>query len=154
VFNQFCSNNEKRLYVSFYQGSKPRVPNVRGKNNIGPTQLNTQPTSNSTRHLTQTSWAAKKTFSALLDLVYKLSVSTSLMGMKSKYNFLNQCYNNIVKLIIDLIPAKHSMSKDFTSQRRCICISISRPGVLLESKSVGVFSHIYTLSFSKENTTN
>jgi hypothetical protein len=34
------------------------------------------------------------------------------MGMKSKYNFLNQCYNNIVKLIIDLIPAKHNMPKD------------------------------------------
>jgi hypothetical protein len=35
-----------------------------------------------------------------------------LMGMKSKYNFLNQCYNDIVKLIIDLIPMKHNMPKD------------------------------------------
>jgi hypothetical protein len=24
--------------------------------------------------------------------------------MKLKYNFLNQCYNDIMKLIIDLIP--------------------------------------------------
>jgi hypothetical protein len=35
-----------------------------------------------------------------------------LMGMQLKYNFLNQCYNDIVKLIIDLIPSKHNMSKD------------------------------------------
>jgi hypothetical protein len=35
-----------------------------------------------------------------------------LMGMKSKYNFLNQCYNDIVKLIINLIPTKHNMPKD------------------------------------------
>jgi hypothetical protein len=34
------------------------------------------------------------------------------MVMKLKYNFLNQCYNNIIKLIIDLIPAKHNMPKD------------------------------------------
>jgi hypothetical protein len=30
-----------------------------------------------------------------------LQAVTCLMGMKSKYNFSNQCYNNIVKLIID-----------------------------------------------------
>jgi hypothetical protein len=34
------------------------------------------------------------------------------MIMKQKYNFSNQCYNDIVKLIIDLIPVKHNMSKD------------------------------------------
>jgi hypothetical protein len=31
--------------------------------------------------------------------------------MKSKYKFSNQCYNDIVKLIIDLIPVKHNMLK-------------------------------------------
>jgi hypothetical protein len=41
-----------------------------------------------------------------------LQVVTRLMRMKSKYNFSNQCYNNIVKLIIDLIPAKHNIPKD------------------------------------------
>jgi hypothetical protein len=41
-----------------------------------------------------------------------LQVVTRLMAMKSKYNFSNQCYNDIVKLIIDLIPTKHNMSKD------------------------------------------
>jgi hypothetical protein len=40
-----------------------------------------------------------------------LQVVTCLMAMKSKYNFLNQCYNDIIKLIIDLIPVKHNMSK-------------------------------------------
>jgi hypothetical protein len=41
-----------------------------------------------------------------------LQVVTRLMAMKSKYNFSNQCYNDIVKLIIDLIPTKHNMLKD------------------------------------------
>jgi hypothetical protein len=40
-----------------------------------------------------------------------LHVVTRLMMMKSKYNFLNQCYNDIVKFIIDLIPTKHNMPK-------------------------------------------
>jgi hypothetical protein len=31
--------------------------------------------------------------------------------MKSMYNFSNQCYNDIINLIIDLIPTKHNMSK-------------------------------------------
>jgi hypothetical protein len=34
------------------------------------------------------------------------------MGMKSKNRFLNLCYNDIMKLIIDLIPVKHNMPKD------------------------------------------
>jgi hypothetical protein len=41
-----------------------------------------------------------------------LQAVTRLMGFKSKYSFLNQCYNDIMKFIIDLIPAKHNMLKD------------------------------------------
>jgi hypothetical protein len=41
-----------------------------------------------------------------------LQAVTHLMGFKSKYRFLNQCYNDIVNFIIDLIPAKHNMPKD------------------------------------------
>jgi hypothetical protein len=41
-----------------------------------------------------------------------LQAVTCLMAMKSKYIFSNQCYNDIVKLIIDLIPMKHNMPKD------------------------------------------
>jgi hypothetical protein len=41
-----------------------------------------------------------------------LRAVTRLMGIKSKYNFLNQCYNDIMKFIIDQSPAKHNMSKD------------------------------------------
>jgi hypothetical protein len=40
-----------------------------------------------------------------------LQAVTCLMAMKSKYNFSNQWYNDIVKLVIDLIPTKHNMSK-------------------------------------------
>jgi hypothetical protein len=43
-----------------------------------------------------------------------------LMGMKSKYNFSNQCYNDIVKLIIDLIPVKHNMPKDLYQSKKIV----------------------------------
>jgi hypothetical protein len=43
-----------------------------------------------------------------------------LMGMKSKYNFLNQCYNDIMKLIIDLIPAKHNMPKELHQSKKIV----------------------------------
>jgi hypothetical protein len=42
------------------------------------------------------------------------------MAFKSKYNFLNQCYNDIVKVIIDLIPAKHNMSKDVYQSKKIV----------------------------------
>jgi hypothetical protein len=41
-----------------------------------------------------------------------LQAVTHLIGFKSKYDFLNQCYNDIVKFIIDLIAVKHNMPKD------------------------------------------
>jgi hypothetical protein len=42
-----------------------------------------------------------------------LQAMTHFMMMKSKYNFSNECYNDIVMLIIDLIPTKHNMPKDW-----------------------------------------
>jgi hypothetical protein len=42
------------------------------------------------------------------------------MAMKSKYNFSNQCYNDIIKLIIDLIPAKHNMPKDLYQSQKIV----------------------------------
>jgi hypothetical protein len=49
-----------------------------------------------------------------------LKVVTHLMVMKSMYNFLNQCNNDIVKLIIDLIPLKHTMSKDLYQFKKIV----------------------------------
>jgi hypothetical protein len=49
----------------------------------------------------------------------------SLMGMKSKYNFSNQFYNDIVKFIIDLIPAKHNMPKDLYQSKKIV----ASPGI-------------------------
>jgi hypothetical protein len=49
-----------------------------------------------------------------------LRAVTHLMCFKSKYNFLNQCYNNIMKLIIDLIPAKHNMLKDLYQYKKIV----------------------------------
>jgi hypothetical protein len=42
------------------------------------------------------------------------------VGMKSRYNFLNQCYNDIVKLIIDLILVKHNMPKDLYQSKKIV----------------------------------
>jgi hypothetical protein len=49
-----------------------------------------------------------------------LQAVTRLMAMKSKYNFSNQCYNDIVKLIIDLIPRKHNMPKDLYQSKKIV----------------------------------
>jgi hypothetical protein len=49
-----------------------------------------------------------------------LQAVTCLMAMKSKYNFLNQCYNDIIKLIIDFIPTKHNMPKDLYESKKIV----------------------------------
>jgi hypothetical protein len=49
-----------------------------------------------------------------------LQAVTYLMAFKSKYSFSNQCYNDIVKLIIDLILAKHNMSKDLYQSKKIV----------------------------------
>jgi hypothetical protein len=51
-----------------------------------------------------------------------LQAVTHLMAMKSKYSFSNNCYNDIVKLIIDLIPSNHNMPKDLYHCRRTLYI--------------------------------
>jgi hypothetical protein len=53
-----------------------------------------------------------------------LQAVTRLMAMESKYNFSNQYYNDIVKLIIDLIPTKHNMLKDLYHQSKKIVFSL------------------------------
>jgi hypothetical protein len=42
------------------------------------------------------------------------------MAFKSKYNFSNQCCNDIKKLIIDLIPVKHNMPKDLYQSKKIV----------------------------------
>jgi hypothetical protein len=42
------------------------------------------------------------------------------MGMKSKYNISNQCYNDTMKLITDLILAKHNMLKDLYQSKKIV----------------------------------
>jgi hypothetical protein len=53
-----------------------------------------------------------------------LQTVTCLMVIKSKYNFSNQCYNDIVKLIIDLIPMKHNMPKDLCQSKKLCPVSV------------------------------
>jgi hypothetical protein len=45
---------------------------------------------------------------------------TCHMVFKSKYNFSNLCYNDILKLIIDLIPAKHNMPNDLYQSKKIV----------------------------------
>jgi hypothetical protein len=49
-----------------------------------------------------------------------LQAVTRLMAMKSMYSFSNQCYNNIIKLIIDLILTKHNMPKDLYQSKKIV----------------------------------
>jgi hypothetical protein len=49
-----------------------------------------------------------------------LRAVTHLMAMKSMYNFSNQCYNDMVKLIIDLILTKHNMPKDLYPSKKIV----------------------------------
>jgi hypothetical protein len=49
-----------------------------------------------------------------------LSAITRLMRMKLKYNFLNLYYNDVMNLIIDLIPIKHNMPKDLYRSKKIV----------------------------------
>jgi hypothetical protein len=49
-----------------------------------------------------------------------LQVVTHHMMIKLKYNFSNQCYKDIVYLIIDLIPKNHNMPKDLYQSKKII----------------------------------
>jgi hypothetical protein len=42
------------------------------------------------------------------------------MMIKSKYNFSNQCYKDIMYLIIDLIPKNHNILKDLYQSKKII----------------------------------
>jgi hypothetical protein len=52
------------------------------------------------------------------NVVTVLQAVTRLIGFKSKYSLSNQCYNDIMKLIIDLIPAKQNMPKDLYQPKK------------------------------------
>jgi hypothetical protein len=52
--------------------------------------------------------------------VTALQAMTCLMGFKSKYIFSNQCYNDIMKLIIDLIQVKNNMPKDLYQSKKIV----------------------------------
>jgi hypothetical protein len=73
-----------------------------------------------------------------------LQAVTRLMEMKSKYNFSNQCYNDIVKLIIDLLPAKHNMPKDLYQSKKIVV------GLGMNYKKINVCERNYML-FWKEH---
>jgi hypothetical protein len=41
-----------------------------------------------------------------------LDFVTRLLAIKSKYCFLNNCYNKMLKLFMDVMPKPHKLSKD------------------------------------------
>jgi hypothetical protein len=57
------------------------------------------------------------------DVIILLAV-TRLIVMISKYNFSNQFYNDIVQPIIDLISAKHIMSKDLYQSKKILAVLV------------------------------
>jgi hypothetical protein len=42
------------------------------------------------------------------------------MAFKSKNNFSNKCYNDVVKFIVNLIPEKHNMPKDLYQSKKIV----------------------------------
>jgi hypothetical protein len=72
-----------------------------------------------------------------------LQVVTRLMTMKSKYNFSNQCYNDMVKLIIDLILTKHNMLKDLYQSKKIVV------GLGMEYEKIDVCKKNYMLFWKK-----
>ena len=52
--------------------------------------------------------------------VIVLQAVMRLMAMKSKYNFANNCYNGVLKQIIDLLPSSHKMPKDLYQSKKML----------------------------------
>jgi len=52
--------------------------------------------------------------------VTQLAFVTRLMAIKSKYCFSNSCYNDLVDLITDILPAKHRMPKDMYQSKKLL----------------------------------
>jgi hypothetical protein len=73
-----------------------------------------------------------------------LQVVTCLMVMKLMYNFSNQCCNDIIKFIIDLIPMKHNMSKDLYHSKKIVV------GLSINYEKIGMCEKNYML-FWKEH---
>jgi hypothetical protein len=49
-----------------------------------------------------------------------LSFIIRLMAIKSKYFFSNSCYNELVKLISDILPKPHKVSKDMYHPKKLL----------------------------------
>jgi hypothetical protein len=77
-----------------------------------------------------------------------LQAVTRLMGIKLKYNFSNQCYNYIVKLIIDLIPVKNNMLRDLYQSKKIVA------GLGMNYEKIDVLERNYMLLWKehKDNT--
>jgi hypothetical protein len=68
-----------------------------------------------------------------------LQVATHLMAMKSNHIFLNQCYNDIIKLIIYLIPVKHNTPKDLYLSKKIVS------GFGMNYEKIDVYEKIHIL---------
>jgi hypothetical protein len=69
-----------------------------------------------------------------------LQAITRLMVMKSKHNFSNNYYNDIVKLIIDLIPSNHTCRRTCTTARRLWLVSACTTKRLMLAKITTCYS--------------
>jgi hypothetical protein len=50
----------------------------------------------------------------------QLAAVTRLMAIKSKYNFSVSCYNDLVDLILDMLPKPHKFPKDFYYSKKLL----------------------------------
>jgi hypothetical protein len=68
-----------------------------------------------------------------------LQAVTRLIVFKAKYNFSNQCYNDIVKLIIDIIPMKDNMLKDLYQSKKIVS------GLVMNYEKIDACEKIYVV---------
>jgi hypothetical protein len=66
------------------------------------------------------------------------------MTIKSMYFFLNNCYNDLIKLISDIIPKLHKVPKDMYQSKKLLS------GVGMKDEKIDVCPDNYLL-FSKEH---
>jgi hypothetical protein len=80
-----------------------------------------------------------------------LQAMACLMAMKLKYNFSNQCHNDIVILIIDNIPAKHNMSKDLYQAKKIVAGLVTNYEKVPHMEGIWRLRYVFDLVLSIHN---
>jgi hypothetical protein len=76
--------------------------------------------------------------------MFVLSLVTRLIAIKSKFAFSNNCYKELLKLISDVLPANHKLSRDMYQSKKLLS------GLGMDYEKIDVCQDNYVL-FWKEH---